>query len=56
MSLLKDGDMIMRVIIGANLQEYGLDQFGGTYICRGREICRQLPKYWRLHVLQPTVY
>ena len=49
MSLLKDGDMIMRVIIGANLQEYGLDQFGGTYICRGREICRQLPKYWRLH-------
>ena len=33
-----------------------LDQFGGTYICRGREICRQLPKYWRLHVLQPTVY
>ncbi len=32
MSLLKDGDMIMRVIIGANLQEYGLDQFGGTYV------------------------
>ena len=48
--------MKMRVIIGANLQEYGLDQFGGTYICRGREICRQLPKYWRLPVLQLTVY
>ena len=51
---LKDGDMIMKVIIGVNQQEYGLDQFGGMFIYHGKEIYTQQPRFWKHRALQPT--